>query len=35
MNINNLNINFENILFDMLSWESGLYLNKKLIGFLA
>lgn len=35
MNINNLNINFENILFDMLSWESGLYLNKKLIGFFG
>lgn len=35
MNINNLNINYENILFDMLSWESGLYLNKKLIGFFG
>lgn len=35
MNINNLNINFENILFDMLNWESGLYLNKKLIGFFG
>lgn len=35
MNINNLNINYENILFDMLSWESGLYINKKLIGFFG
>ncbi|WP_462350985.1 hypothetical protein [Fusobacterium varium] len=35
MNTKNLNINFENILFDMLSWESGLYINKKLIGFFG
>lgn len=35
MNENKLNINFENILFDMLSWESGLYINKKLIGFFG
>lgn len=35
MNENKLNINFENILFDMLSWESGLYIYKKLIGFFG
>lgn len=35
MNTKNLNISFENILFDMLSWESGLYINKKLIGFFG